>query len=231
MVRGVEVTLPCFSVTYTVYEDNYIILEASAPAGAEVDLDLLFDRFRWAELSLGFASTGSSLNEEVSSGLWELNDVTRNMNKELQAIQVHVNVRSVEGRLPLRQLFAVWDLALPVAIISNLRSVAMKRVSRPGISPVQRDPFPDFYSRHCLEDMGKESWASAVALIDHVVVRHRTPEQGKIALSVGGEKTKEATFYAEGFRPTVVSSDFESILGGLSLEGEWSIAAKLSGYE
>ena len=112
MVRGVEVTLPCFSVTYTVYEDNYIILEASASAAVEVDVDLLFDRFRWAELSLGFASTGGSLDEEVSSGLWELNDVTRNMNKELQAIQVHVNVRSAEGRLPLRQLFAVWDLAL-----------------------------------------------------------------------------------------------------------------------
>ena len=43
------------------------------------------------------ASTGSSLNEGVSSGLWELNDVTRNMNKELQAVQVHVNVRSVGG--------------------------------------------------------------------------------------------------------------------------------------
>ena len=57
-----------------------IILETSASAAVEVDVDLLFDRFRWAELSLGFASTGNSLNEEVSSGLWELNDVTRNMN-------------------------------------------------------------------------------------------------------------------------------------------------------
>ena len=225
MVRGVEVTLPCFSVTYTVYEDNYIILEASASAAVEVDVDLLFDRFRWAELSLGFASTGGSLDEEVSSGLWELNDVTRHMNKELQAIQVHVNVRSAEGRLPLRQLFAVWDLALPVAIISNLRSVAMKRISRPGISPVQRNPFPDFYSRDCLEDVAKESWASAVALVDHVVVRHRTPEQGTIALKVGGEKTKEATFYAEGFRPVIISRDFESILGDLPLEEEWSVAA------
>ena len=55
-------------MTYTVYEDNYIILETSASAAVEVDVDLLFDRFRWAELSLGFASTGNSLNEEVSSG-------------------------------------------------------------------------------------------------------------------------------------------------------------------
>ena len=147
------------------------------------------------------------------------------MNKELQAIQIHVNVRSAEGRLPLRQLFAVWDLALPVAIISNLRSVAMKRISRPGISPVQRNSFPDFYSGHCLADIDKESWASAVALVDHAVVRHRTPEQGKIALKVRGEKTKEVTFYAEGFRPVIISRDFESILGDLPLEEEWSVAA------
>lgn len=183
------------------YEDNYIILEASASAAVEVDVDLLFDRFRWAELSLGFASTGGSLDEEVSSGLWELNDVTRNMNKELQAIQVHVNVRSAEGRLPLRQLFAVWDLALPVAIISNLRSVAMKRISRPGISSVQRNPFPDFYSRDCLEDVAKESWASAVALVDHVVVRHRTPEQGIIALRSGEKRPKKQRSMQKDFAP------------------------------
>ena len=49
--------------------------------------------------------------------------------------------------------------------------------------------------------------------------------KGKSRLKVRGEKTKEATFYAEGFRPVIISRDFESILGGLPLEEEWSIAA------
>lgn len=196
------------------YKDNYIILEASTPADVEVDLDLLFDRFRWAELSLGFASTGNSFNEEVSLGLWELNDVTRNMLKEQQAIQVHVNVRSTDDRLPLRPLFAVWDLALPVSMVPNLRSITMKRISSSGISPVQRNPFPDFYSQYSFDDVDNESWASSVALIDHVLIQYQKTEQGKIALSIGGEKAKEKKFYAEGFRPAIISSDFESILGG-----------------
>ena len=95
------------SVTHNSYEDNYIILEAIGPASAPVDLDLLFDRFRWAELSLGFACTGDSFNKDVSWGLWELNDVTNNRVNGSQSIQVHVNLRSVGNCLPLRPLFAV----------------------------------------------------------------------------------------------------------------------------
>lgn len=208
-----------------VFKDEYLILEAVTSADVEVDLDLLFDRFRWAELSLGFASTGSSLNKEVSLGLWELNDVTRIVNTDIQAIHVHVNVRSANERLPLRPLFSVWDLALPVSVVSNLRLITVKKISGSGTSPVQRIPFPDFYSRQSFDDTDKECWASSVALIDDVLARHHTAEQGKIMLSVGGEKTKEARINAEGFRPAIISSDFESILGDLLLEEEWFIAA------
>lgn len=52
-----------------VYKDSSIILEVSTPEFVDVDLDLLFDQFRWAALSLGFASAGNTFNDEVFLGL------------------------------------------------------------------------------------------------------------------------------------------------------------------
>ena len=42
------------------HKDRYIILQASTFTEENVDPDLFFDRFRWAELSLGFSYTGDS---------------------------------------------------------------------------------------------------------------------------------------------------------------------------
>lgn len=213
------------SVTNHSYEDNYVILDAIAPSNTAVNLDLLFDRFRWAELSLGFACAGNSFDEKVSWGLWELNDVTGKQINGYQSIQAHVNLRSVGNRLPLRPLFAVWDLALPTPVVSNLHSIIMKRIPGSGTSPIQRDPLPDYYSTDSTQEVDGTSWNTSVAIIDRTLSRHQVTEQAKISVTMNGKKVDKGIFRGEGFRPAIISGHFESIIRNLPRDGQWCVEA------
>lgn len=213
------------NVNHQAYEDNYVILEAIALANTAVNLDLLFDRFRWAELSLGFACTGNSFDEKVSWGLWELNDVTGRRANGNQSIQAHVNLRSVDNHLPLRPLFAVWDLALPSPVVSNLHSIIMKRISGSGASPIQRDPLPNYYSKDSTQEVDGTSWNTSVAIIDRTLSRHQMTEQAKISVTMNGKKVDKGTFRGEGFRPAIISSHLESIIRSLPHDGQWCVEA------
>lgn len=208
------------------YEDNYLILEALTPADIHVDLDLFFDRFRWAELSLGFAHTGSSENEKLSLGLWELNDATHEINSGHQIIRLHVNARSTNGRLPLRPLFATWDLTLPAHTITAIQTISLKSLYSSTISPLQRDPLPDFYSKQTVADPDNKSWGSAVSLIDQLLDRYGTAQRGRITLNIEGTRIKEHHFHTEGFRPGAISHHFDSLLNAIP-QKEWSVTATL----
>lgn len=54
------------------HKDRYIILQASTFTEENVDPDLFFDRFRWAELSLGFSYTGDSDGKVIPLSLGKL---------------------------------------------------------------------------------------------------------------------------------------------------------------
>ena len=158
-------------------------------------------------------------------GLWELNDVTGKQVNGYQSIQSHVNLRSVGNRLPLRPLFAVWDLALPAPLVSNLHSIIMKRIPGSGTSPLQRDPLPDFYSKDSTQEVDGASWNTSVAIIDRTLSRHQVTEQANISVFMNKMKVDEEIFRGEGFRPAIISSNFESIIRNLPHDGQWCVEA------
>lgn len=100
-----------------------IVLRTELRKGyAPFDPWIVFDRFRQHELALGFADTGNQDVYWLEKGLWEINDVTTEEYRGHDLLNLHVNTRISDSRFPIRELFAVWDLSLPVgALVSAQR--------------------------------------------------------------------------------------------------------------
>ena len=210
------------------HKDRYVVLQASTFAEEKVDPDLFFDRFRWAELSLGFSYTGDSDGKVIPLSLWEINDATHDTIEDLQTIRAHLTVRSKEDRFPLRPLFAVWDSALPVSALSALHSISMSANSDFGVPPIPSIETSSACERSVNAYEQDEPWASSVKSLEQTISRHHMKQRGKITAFSGGKEVSKEAYYAESFRPALISSAFETILHALPQGEDWRITATSS---
>ena len=142
-MRSLKINDASYTTREMVLTCNYKASHSSIP----VNLDTTFDRFRQHEISLGFASTGYQHNPDVSSELWELNDIVDSSNESFSGIAIHLSVRLKNGYPPFRPLCAVWELSLPIDVLNTVNSLSVSSPGQSWESTSQYSVTPDLYAR------------------------------------------------------------------------------------